>query len=411
MRISTKQLQLLGTNAILQQQAELSDVQLQLATGKRILHPSDDPFSSTKATAVKEGLSVTRQYQENINIAVNRLSLSESTLASANTVLQRIRELALQANNDSSTTGDREILATEVRRRLDELLSLANSKDANGEYIFSGFKGSTRPYTQLSDGSFSYNGDQGQRFLQISQTRQLAVTESGHDTFSNIKNGNGTFTIDASTSNSGTGIIDQGSVDGTFISDTYTISFVTNSAGELAYTVSGATSGQLIPPLPAAIPANAPAYEEGAEFTFNGVSTSIKGTPVVGDTFTVSPSTSQDVFTTVQNLINTLESGAINPDARALVHNEINAFLVDVDQAMDNLVRIRASVGSRLNTAEDQQNTNEDGILNQSATLSKIEDLDYAEAVSRFNLQKVGLEAAQQAYIRVQGLSLFNYLR
>ncbi|CCE22694.1 flagellar hook-associated protein FlgL [Methylotuvimicrobium alcaliphilum] len=91
-------------------------------------------------------------------------------------------------------------------------------------------------------------------------------------------------------------------------------------------------------------------------------------------------------------------------------NNPQSATLGELDVAMDRVASIRSSVGTRLNALDRQEIYNEDILLNMKTVLSETEDLDYAEAISRFNLQTISLQAAQQTFTTVQRLSLFNYL-
>lgn len=404
MRISTSQLHRAAVSAMLDQQAEISRTQEQLATGRRILRPSDDPAGSARILGLQEAQSTTEQYQENAQMARSRLGLEEASLVSVGNILQRVRELAIQGNNDTLSSEDRDSIAQEVRRQLDGLLALANTRDANNEYIFAGYQGFTQPFSATAAGGFNYAGDDGQRFLQVGPSRQMAIGDSGTEVFRAIKNGNGTFTTNSNPANNGSGVIDPGTVDGSFVADTYTIAFTQALPTDpITYSVTGVTSGVVI--------AAGTPYSDGADISFNGVRLRISGTPADGDSFTVSPSVNQDLFTTVQNLAQTLENGAGDAASRAQFRNAMNRFLADVDQGMENILAVRSRVGARLNALDEQQNLNEDFLLQIQSTISQIRDLDYAEAASRMNLQLIGLEAAQQTFVRVQGLSLFNYLR
>ncbi len=399
MRISTSQMHFSATNALLDQQSKLSRTQLQVATGRRILTPADDPVASATLLDLKQTRELTERFQLNADAARARLALEESTLGAVSDALVRVRELAVQGNNDTLSDTDRRSLAQEVRQIVDQLLGLANTRDNNGDYLFAGFQGNVRPFAANNSGGFDYYGDDGTRMIAIGPGREVQDTDSGTAVFRAIRNGNGTFTTADGAGNTGTGIIDAGTATPAFVPDTYTITFTQALPTDpVTYQVDGAVSGNVVP-------AGTP-YVEGAEISFNGVVVSITGTPADGDTFTVSPAANQDLFTTVQNLALALED--TDPTAR---HNAINRVLADLDQAEENITNVRTSVGARLNAIDAQVRNNEDQILALDETLSLIGDLDYAEAVSRLNLQLTGLQAAQQAFIRVQNLSLFNFLR
>ncbi|MDO9371179.1 MAG: flagellar hook-associated protein FlgL [Gammaproteobacteria bacterium] len=223
MRISTNQIQQQGVNTMLDQQVRLSKIQQQLATGQRILTPADDPAGASQALDLTQAVAVNIQYQSNVDAARTRLNLEESALSDVTSLLQNVRTLAVQANNTTLSNSDRTSIAREIRQRLDELLSLSNTKDGNGEYLFAGYKGQTQPFTRTSAGSYTYNGDQGQRFLQVGPTRQVAADDSGTAVFQSIRNGNGTFTTLDNSANTGSGVINTGTVSGTYTPDTYTL--------------------------------------------------------------------------------------------------------------------------------------------------------------------------------------------
>jgi flagellar hook-associated protein 3 FlgL len=400
MRISTIQLQRQQVNAILDQQSRLSETELQVATGKRILTPADDPQAAKVILDLNNTIETTRQYQTNADRAVNRLSLEEGALEGVTTLLQRVRELAVQGRNDSLSDADRKALAVEVRERLKELIELANTRDSNGEYLFAGHSTGTRPFTTDGAGNFSYNGDQGQRFLQISPTLQVAGGDSGSEVFWAIPNGNGVFQASESLTNAGDGVVTPSSITDLGVwranTDTYTITL--NAGGTYDVTDSS----------PAVVASGT--YADGAAIGFAGIEVTLNGTPTAGDTFTVGPSTRQDVFSTVQDLVDALEAGGGDPASQGHFGNAVNRFLLDIDRALDNVTAARAKVGARLNAIDSQKNTNEDTILYAQQNLSQVQDLDYAEATGRLQLQLLGLQAAQQAFVRVQGLSLFNFL-
>jgi flagellar hook-associated protein 3 FlgL len=259
-------------------------------------------------------------------------------------------------------------------------------------------------------GQVEYQGDQGQRSLQISAVRQVPVGDSGFDVFMSVPNGNGTFFVQDDPGNSGTGVIDAGSVvdAGAWVPDTYTIEFADNSAGERVYQIVGAVTGNVLPA--SGNVDDAPVYRSGEAISFNGIQTSIQGVPEAGDRFVVEPSARRDLFGIYAGLADALEAPVPNGAARARLNNAVNRALVDLDQGLGRLLDTQATLGARLNTVDTQRNINESQILQLRTNISGIEDLDYAEAISRFNLQQAALQAAQQTYVQVQRLTLFNFL-
>ena len=397
MRISTAQLFQQGLQTIQRQQVDIADSQLRVATGHRILRAADDPAGAAQAIDLDEAIALNQQYQGNAKAATGRLALEDSALDGVVNLLQRVRELAIQGNNATLTDPDRQAIAREVEQRLEELLGLANTKDGNQEYVFAGNATRTQPFVQ-SGGGFSYNGDQGQRELQIAPGYSVAVGDPGSAVFQAIRNGNGVFATLDNPANVGSGIIDMGSVvnPAALVPDTYTITFVSQSA----YEVRDGNS----------VLVASGSYTSGQAISFAGIQTAVTGDPAAGDTFTISPSANQDVFTTVQGMISALGISGNDPSSSGMRNNAMNRFLTDVDQAMENILRVRANVGARLNAIENETAVNEDFEIHLQQTLSDIRDIDLTEAISRLNQQLASLEAAHRSFLLVQNQSLFNFL-
>jgi flagellar hook-associated protein 3 FlgL len=397
MRISTVAMQRLAINSILNQQSELSRTQLQLATGNRIINPSDDPLGTQRIMELDATLERIGQFRENGELARVRLSLEDNALANATDIIQRARELVVQGSNDTYTAQSRGLIATEIRQLADSLLETANSQNGQGEYLFSGFRSRTEAFTRGSSGVV-YNGDQGQRQLRVSESQQVADGDPGSRVFLEVPTGNGTFAVAASSTNAGGGVILPGAVvdPAAYDGDDYRIQFTAPDAFDIVD-----SSGAII---------QSGTFTEGETIAFRGIQVRIEGLPDPGDTFDVNPSSYQDMFATLDAIATALENTGETAVARAQTRTALNAGLANLDQSIDRLVQMRTEVGSRLTMLDTQDRANDEYQLQLETTRSDIRDLDFAEAVGRLNLQLTGLQAAQQTYTRVQGLSLFNFL-
>lgn len=426
MRISTSTMYDLGIGSIQQQQSELLKIQQQVSTGRRILAPSDDPVASAQVLDVTQFKELNKQYDANGTSGKNSLETEESVLGSITSLIQDAKVLAVNAGNSALSNADRASLATELRSRFDALLGLANSTDGTGEYIFSGYKGTTIPFSEVSPGTVSYNGDQGQRLITISTSRQIPISDSGVDVFQRIKNGNGTFVTAPGTvpTNTGTGVISPGvALDVAKWNATakdYTIEFQVSATvppvttydildtGGNSVITGGAptyprtyTSGQTISFSGLAVPA------PGSDY---GIELSIEGAPSNGDTFTVKASTNQDLFKTINDLITTLQAPVNAASDSARLANGLNTAMSNLDLALDKILTIRASVGTRLKEIDAVKSTGDDLALQYQQTISQLQDLDFAKAISDLTRQQVNLEAAQKSYVKIQGLSLFSLI-
>jgi len=400
MRISSIEQFQQGIDSILNQQAKLNQTQLQLATGKKVLKPSDDPAVATQLLNLSSLKANNLQFDRNINTAQNELELQESVLASSGNVLQRVRELVIQANNATQSSQTRSAIADEISNLADELLQLSNSKSPSGEYIFAGYNSRTPAFAK-SGTSYVYQGDQGQRLLQVSEDTQLAVRDNGADVFQGMMTGDGRFLLETPASNTGDGIVKMSSTIDS-IGDDYTMVFTQANAGDpITYSVSGAASGVVA----------TGTYQSGEAIAFNGISIEIEGSLENGDSYAINRSVRQDVFQSVQAIANALLAGTETGAKSSKLANDLGQSISTMDQALEHLQSRRTIVGNRLQALDTRTNENADGLLRLERQTSELNDLDFAEAVSRLNLQTTALQAAQQSYIKIQGLSLFNYLR
>ncbi|HKS58102.1 MAG TPA: flagellar hook-associated protein FlgL [Steroidobacteraceae bacterium] len=399
MRISTAGMHHAALTALLGQQSVLSKTQGQIASGKRVQTPADDPVAAVHIMELQRALSESDQFDRNADMAKSRLTLEEQALADANTLMQRVREQTVQGNNASVDPASRKMLATEVRSRLKELMDIANRRDANGEYLFSGFATLTQPFAQTGS-SISYFGDQGARALQIGQDQRVVDGHSGTDAFMAVTEGNGTFVTNATAGNGGNGVIAGGTLanPSQWVQGDYTLRF-TSATGDYEIVDSAAT-----------VVATG-TYTENSAISFNGANINMTGMPAQNDSFSLAHSRSEDIFTTLNTLAATLESSTATTADRAVFNSSMATALQQLDQASDHLLSVRAEVGTRLSSIDNAQDALADRKVELETTTSQLRDLDYAEAVSRMNQQLVGLQAAQASYSKIAQLSLFDYLR
>ncbi|MDP1607437.1 MAG: flagellar hook-associated protein FlgL [Rhodocyclaceae bacterium] len=407
-RVSTSMIFNAGVNAINTQTATLLHLQQQVASGRRILTPADDPVGAARALEVTQAKDVTAQYAVNHDNARSALGLEEAQLGGVNDLMGRLKELTVQAGNAALSASDRRGIAVELRARFDGLLGIANATDGTGQFIFAGYMGSTKPFGASIDTMIAspaleaaYAGDDGQRRLQVSATRYLEVSDAGSDVFMRIRNGNGTFATNYAAANTGAGVIDGGNV-----TDPAAWNALANKPISINFT--SATTYNIVDSSPATIASGT--YQSGQPIAIPGASVTIKGAPATGDSFSLAPSTSQSLFRTLANLVGALEGGTTAPGAAAKYTNEIGFALGNLDQANDNILRIRAAIGSRLNEVDSLSDVNQDLQLQYQQTLSNLQDLDYAKAISDLTRKQTDLEAAQKSFMRVSQLSLFNYL-
>ena len=401
MRVSNDTLRSAFLAALEAAQRRVIDTQEKVSSGKRVNKPSDDPVAAARIAHLDASLSRLDQYKSNSGFARNQLGLEESALNSAMDNLQRVRELALQGNNSTTSDSDRKDIAAEIRQARDALLALANTTDVDGRHLFGGYVEGAVPFTTTASGSVVYNGDQGQRSLQISDTRFVAINDSGSDVFQKIPQGNSTFTLAANPANTGSGLLGAGTVvnSAAWVRDTYHINFLTPTTYEVRDSVNALVSS-----------GSFTGGQSGQSITFRGIDVHIDGDPASGDSFTVAPAGNRDVFSMLDNLIASLEAPADNGAKRALLNSSVGQRLSDLDNTLSHISDVRGEIGARVRAIDQQDSLSADFALHLNTTLSSVRDLDYADALSRLQQEMLGLDAAQQTFARTQGLSLFKYL-
>lgn len=346
-------------------------------------------------------LAVNSQYADNQSNATSQLAQEEDRLQSVVESVQYILEQVANGSNATYSDSEREYIAENLQSQFNFLLGVANSADANGYYLFSGYQGNTQPFQQLADGTVQYIGDDGQRLLQVGPSRQIAVSDSGRRIFENSRAGNGTFELAASSGNAGTGVLGFGSVldPALWTGHNYQIEFSTATS----YTVTDTTTASVIGTYP---------YSANTAISaIPGISLAISGAPAANDSFSVTPSTNQSVFNTLQNLITAFSTNTSgNATALASLKNQITIGAENLKGVLDNVLNVQASVGSRMNEVASLSSVSDALDLHYQERLSNLQDVDYVEAISAFTQQQMQLEAAQSSFAKISGLSLFNYL-
>jgi flagellar hook-associated protein 3 FlgL len=318
MRIATTQIYTQGVKAFGVQQTKLANLQEQISTGVRFTRPSDDPVASARILELEQTQKLNEQYQENIIHAENRLQLEETTLASIGNTLQRVRELALQGNNSTNDAVSRKSIAVEIDQLREQLLSLANTVDANGDYLFAGHQSGVKPFTENTTGAISYiefNGDQGQRSINISESRQMNIGPPGRELFMEIPS--------ATALNESADLVDPLNPGNLEMAPAHVFNesaYADSPRGNYQIVFLDATTFDIVD-VDGVTPSNTPpalnppgtiidrqTYTDSGVIDFEGIRTSITGTPAAGDTFNISPGQYEDMFSMVANLSETLKS-------------------------------------------------------------------------------------------------------
>jgi flagellar hook-associated protein 3 FlgL len=409
MRVTQNLNQLNFISAMTTLEANLSKTQSQIATNLSFTTPSQNPVAAGAVNNYTQALSQSQQYDTNANSAQGRLSIEDNTLSQVQSALQSLRDLALQANSGTQSAQNRSAIATQATQIQATLVSLANTQDGNGEYIFGGFNTQTPPFA-LSAAGATYSGDQGQRQVQIAAGQTIPDSDNGATVFNNIRTGNGTFTATAGAGNTGGGVLGATTVvnPAAYDGKPFSIQFAAVPAtGPVANTYSIIDSTGAVVPSASALP-----YTSGQAISFDGLQVTLTGQPATGDTFNVAPSTNQSVFTTVQNLVTALQGVATGTTAsQAKLNNSVNNAINNIDQALDHTSTVRADIGGRLNSITTQLSVSGAQQIQLKTSISTLQSLDYASAITSLDEQNTTMTASMQAYTLTQGLSLFKFLQ
>jgi flagellar hook-associated protein 3 FlgL len=557
MRISSIQAFNNGVSGLGRNYSNVIRTQEQISSGNRILTPADDPVASVRLLQLEQQQAILGQYKENLTAAKNSLTQEETTITSVVNVLQRIRELAVQAGGGALSAEDRKSIAKELSEREGELLNLMNSRNARGEYLFSGFLGKTEPFLRNPDGTFSYQGDEGQRSLQVAGSSNVAINDNGKRLFEDVSNANriinalgvnnpalptpplpattipalpaanqrvfmspglvqdnqtfnsnfragepyslafvsgkefriydstgadvtsevpggglidplatggntinfrgmrfqldvvllpgdneldldnllantatpGTpginthsftlqsaptdFAVNRSSTNNSAAVIAPGGISNqaTFDSQFPTSGIVLRFTDATNYEVYAQpvgpgspvlTTGAVVGPYPATFSVF------GADFSM-----SAPAAAAGGDEFGVQPQFQEQrsILNTISRLRQALESSPTSPAGNLGVRDEVAIALTNLDNGIGQVLEVQTEIGARLNLIDTTEIDNEDVTLVNKAVQADLRELDYAEALSRLSFQTIVLEAAQQSYVKIAGLNLFNQLR
>ena len=186
MKISTSQMFDNSVTQMNRQQAKVAEMQAKLASGKQLINASDDSEKSNVIQRLKSAMSRNDMYEKTLDRADNRLAAEESALISAENILQRIRQLAVSGNTDTLSISEKEIIAGEINSLSEELLSLANTKDANGNYVFAGSSVDSEAFALDDNGVIVYQGDKTQTSVDVSDQRSLVLNRPGDEVFISV---------------------------------------------------------------------------------------------------------------------------------------------------------------------------------------------------------------------------------
>ena len=407
MRISTNQIYDQNIRSIMNNQGDLAKTQEQLATGKRILTPSDDPVGAAKVLRMTEEIDELTQFQRNNDLVTGSLEQQEAVLTNITDSINRARTLIVQSANGILSDPDKRAIGAELEQIKLEVFDLMNTQDADGNYLYAGFQSGNQAfdYNPAATGNaITFAGDPGVSFVQLSNSSKIQSTSNGYEVFENVLSRfkfevQGSTVTDLQSAN----VKQQGTFD-TFFNKNYDPVNAGNNDYQITFLGTG--QAQLVNQGTTAVVATVD-YTSGSPFTINGMEFNVTAAP--GDTidFSLNPPEKKSMAQSLHEIQEILMDSTIDSSA---LQESIADALVGLDNGLEKLSLERASIGSRLNIAESTYESNLDMEIAARGARSALQDVDYAEASTEFAKQETALSAALATFPQVSNLSLFNYI-
>jgi flagellar hook-associated protein 3 FlgL len=417
MRISTSEFQSMNVQAMDNQQAEMAQLYGEISSGVSLTTPSDNPLGAAQAVQLSAQGATLSQYATNQSTGLTNLQSEDSTLSSVISALQSVNTQLLGAGDATLSDTNRSAIAATLQQLQGQLVTLGNTTSPGGGYLFGGFQTASQPFTQNSAGAVMYNGDDGVSSVQISDSTSIQTSDSGAAVFLSVTPQTASPIPAAAASNTGTATIGAVSTDGTSAaaeSDEYAIKFTVDpTTGNTTYTVTDTSTNTVITPVATA---TAPTYTSGASIALGstGMSVAISGTPANNDSFTVTPaakSTNSDIFSTIQSMITALQTPADTPTETATLQNSLTAGLTQVENTLNNVSAVQATVGGREQQIQAMQTVNETQSLQNTTSLSGLVSTNLTQTISEYTQTQYSLQASEEAFAQVSQLSLFQYIQ
>lgn len=423
-RVTTQQQYATSIDNMQRSNVKLDHLQQQISTGKRMLQPSDDPVAAAQVLKLERELAQYDKYDINIKVTDKRLTLQESVLESMRNSLNRVKELVIQGSTGTLTDADRQSVAVNLRTEAEFMADLMNTQDSQGEFIFAGSKGNTKPYELQVDGSYDYQGDDGQREIQISNNLLVPSNDSGQYLFESVTDDLQTVVKGAFATTTDIAVVSNTSFKDKAAQDEF--SAATKGLGDLSVIASpdGTTysiqdsSGNFVKD-ESGVDINAVPYPApGVKVNLHGLEFDL-AVPTGAPTATDAQRTNvlhtepeqKNVLDIIQDYADALEVPHSDNEARDDFAIATTKMFEQWDQASERNIESVTRLGSRLSFVEQVKVNNADFTLFAKTSLSSVQDVDMPEAISKFKLEEITLQASQSIFGRLSALSLFDHIQ
>jgi flagellar hook-associated protein 3 FlgL len=414
MRISTNEFLLTSLNDLLAQQQNVNRLNREIATGQTLLSPTDDPGGAGQVVALANQIGQLNYDTANGQAATQTLQNGVSTLQQVTNLIIQLRQNVVSIANGTSTDGDRQSAIAIAQSTLQQLVQLANTQDANGGYLFAGSKSNAPAFSTLPTGQVAFNGDAATNEVQIAPSLDVASTISGQNIFMNIPAGTGGVAVSADSGNTGGayaiagGVTSLAQVTAESLAGTqYDISFA-GSGSSLTYTVTSGTGA------PGSAGYNASSgvvasgsYAPGADIAFTGIDIKVNGTPAAGDSFAVKPGATSSLFQTVADMISALQMPHGTGAQTTLAQQALQNVLANLGGAQTSVLSAQATLGTSLSQIQSVQTQTSAQSTNATTEMSNLQSANLPQVLANYSESLTALQAAQLAFAKVQGLTLF----
>lgn len=393
--------------SILSTQDKLQTASLMLSKQTKVLTAADDPSAAARAVALDSTIDQTTQYQSNNTAARNSLELQETVLDSMRGAMDRARVLTLSLGNGAYDDNDRRAISEQLGNIRDELFDLMNRRDELGGYLFSGYKDQTQPYSlNNANGQYEFNGDEGQKSIQLSLSISIVSNDSGRTVFDSVDKRFQTTaaTAVAPVTAAKVSVANQ-SVFDNFYKQNY--DGLTPGNNDFSVVFSAPSNYEIQRNGASQVPAVTGAYTPGEAINYNGLSIDVTAAAPGGVVnFSLMPPEKTNILNSLTDLISSITAG----DSGDKLNERILDATVEIDNASAKVDSAMSSIGGRLNVVESIFGSNEDVLIATKSHKADLIELDYSTGITELVKQETALQAVQATFGRVTGLSLFDYI-
>ncbi|MEO6361591.1 MAG: flagellar hook-associated protein FlgL [Caldimonas sp.] len=396
MRISTAQTFDIGIDNLSRRQTDLGQAQERLSSLKRVNRASDDPAAAARAERALAGIGRSEASQRAVDASRTAMVQTESAIAQGAELLQQAREAVVAAGNASYSDAERKVVAQQLSYIRQQLFAVANRSDGAGSFLFGGQAANQPPFIDAM-GGVQFSAVPGQSLTGADTAMPLSA--DGQAVWLSARSGNGVFETRAAAPG-GRSHVDSGQV--------VDPAALTGSSYRIVFSASAGVTTYAILKDGAATAVSAAPYTAGQAIGIDGMAVHVSGSPADAEAFDIVPSSpTLSAFDVLDRAIAQLGVGG---RTTAEVTQSVSFGLRDLDAVLGNVQSARSLAGQALNRADNETTRLADRKLASQAERSDAQDLDLAKAISDFQTQQTGYDAALKSYAMVQRMSLFNYL-